>query len=100
MFNLLIYYIKKFLPRKDRISSNFQYRHYLFNELIENIDTSNFENFRILEIGPRDGEDSQRLASLNPKDFFIIDLPNRTKNNLDWIKNLNITPDYLEGNLM
>ena len=85
MINLFIYYLKKFLPRKDRISSNFQYRHYLFNELIENIDTSNFENFRILEIGPRDGEDSQRLASLNPKDFFIIDLPNRTKNNLDWI---------------
>ena len=70
MFNLLIYYLKKLLPRKDRISSNFQYRHYLFNELIENIDTSNFENFRILEIGPRDGEDSQRLASLNPKDFY------------------------------
>lgn len=100
MFNLLIYYFKKFLPRKDRPSSNFQYRHYLFNELKENLDISNFKNFRILEIGPRDGEDSQRLASLNPKDFFIIDLPNRTKNNLDWIKNLNIKPKYLEGNFM
>ena len=43
MINLFIYYLKKFLPRKDRISSNFQYRHYLFNELIENIDTSNFD---------------------------------------------------------
>ena len=49
MFNLLIYYNQKIQGRKDRISSKGQYRHYLFNELIENIDTSNFENFRILE---------------------------------------------------
>ena len=34
-----------------------------------------FENKRILEIGPKHGKDSLLLATLNPSELVLIDLP-------------------------
>ncbi len=100
MFNLIIYYFKKLFGPKQKVDSNFQYRKYLFDELKEIVDFDYFRNKRILEIGPRDGEDSLRLVGFQPKDLVIIDLPNRTQENKKWLDELNVETTYIEGNLM
>ena len=42
----------------------------------------------MLEIGPRDGLDTFRLETLDPKEIVIMDLKNRTEENKHWLKNL------------
>lgn len=81
-FNTIIWQLKK-IPRKTYNKDAFTktaglrnpYRYYLFEELKNNFHENYFSNKRILEIGPKDGEDSLRLASLNPSELILIDLP-------------------------
>ena len=37
-----------------------------------------------MEIGPKDGEDTERLHTLNPKELIMFDLPDKTEQNEKW----------------
>ena len=56
------------------ISGN-DYRYFLFQDLVKNYGKTYFENKKILEIGPRDGEDTLRLDTLKASHISLIDLP-------------------------
>ena len=51
------------------------YRYYLFEELKDLYGSDIFSNKKILEIGPKDGEDTLRLQTLKPASITLIDLP-------------------------
>ena len=86
MFKNFIYYfiwqVKK-IPRKTFAKSKYietlnlrnPYRYYLFEELKDIYGSDSFHNKKILEIGPKDGEDTLRLNSLKPSSITLIDLP-------------------------
>ena len=64
MLNNLIWYllkIKNKITNKNLADFELPYRHYLFNELVQGYPDRYFEGKRVLEIGPRDGEDTFRL---------------------------------------
>ena len=99
----MFHYIKSilyFIFRKSKKNiDNFRYREYLFLELLE-LYPDTFKNKRILEIGPRDGLDTFRLETLDPKEIVIMDLKNRTEENKHWLKNLKVKNSYIEANYM
>ena len=78
----IIWQVKK-IPRKTYAKNQYTethnlrnpYRYYLFEELKQIFGSENFKNKKILEIGPKDGEDTLRLQSLEPKSITLIDLP-------------------------
>ena len=103
MLNTLIWYLIKLknkIIKKQLANSDLPYRHYLFNELLNKYSTNHFEGKRVLEIGPRDGEDTFRLETLNPKEIIIFDLPDKTENNLPWLNNLKVKHTFIEENFM
>ena len=53
------------------------YRRHLFEELMTLAGKEIFHGSRILEIGPRDGLDSLRLATLEPAELVMVDLPEK-----------------------
>lgn len=55
---------------------------------------------RILEIGPKDGLDTKRLASLRPSYLCSIDLPEKTERNKPWIKDTPQPYEYIEANIL
>tara|TARA_Y100001958_G_C21244547_1_gene573784 strand:+ start:1743 stop:2519 length:777 start_codon:yes stop_codon:yes gene_type:complete len=72
------------------------YRYYLFQELVNLYGIEYFKNKKILEIGPKDGEDTLRLETLQPESITLIELP--------LVKNKNhhlnkFYTDYLKSNL-
>ncbi len=86
MIQKLIYYIiwqYKKIERKtykknkyiDTLTLRNPYRYYLFEELKDIFGLDSFENKKVIEIGPKDGEDTLRLQSLKPSSITIIDLP-------------------------
>ncbi|MFX0142093.1 MAG: DUF1698 domain-containing protein [Candidatus Hodarchaeota archaeon] len=62
----------------------------------------NFENKRILEIGPKHGKDSFLLATLKPKELILIDLPSKRSKVDEWFPQLNsiLNSKYIEGNIL
>ena len=103
MLNNLIWYllkIKNKITNKNLADFELPYRHYLFNELVQGYPDRYFEGKRVLEIGPRDGEDTFRLETLNPNEIIIFDLPDKTENNLPWLKKLKIKHTFIEDNFM
>ncbi len=91
MINLLIYYIKKIglLANKDtEAKGDYAYRFHLFQELIQIYGETSFKGKRFLEIGPKDGEDTARLSSLEPSEYYLFDLPDKSAENEKWIENL------------
>jgi len=74
--------IKK-IPRKTYAKNKYiktlnlrnPYRYYLFEELKDIYGSYTFFGKKILEIGPKDGEDTLRLQSLKPASITLIDLP-------------------------
>ena len=87
MFDLFIYYIKKILNKisnKEKFEGTYAYREYLFKDLIENFGTDRFKNKRFLEIGPKDGEDTERLQKLSPEQIILFDLPDKSVQNEEW----------------
>ncbi len=94
MFDLLVYYFKKLLfiiTKKEKAQAQFPYRKYLFDELLTNFGKDQFKNKRFLEIGPKDGEDTARLHKLEPKEFIMFDLPDKSKQNEVWKNSLKDT---------
>jgi SAM-dependent methyltransferase len=75
------------------------YREFLFQDLIKRLDSTRPK--RILEIGPRDGEDTLRLLTLNPDRLVLVDLPDKKDRVNGWLQKLN-TPnvDLVIGNIM
>ena len=59
-----------------------------------------FEGKRILEIGPKHGKDSLLLATLNPSELVLIDLPEKDSMVGAWLSQLSCSTSYLEGNVL
>lgn len=76
------------------------YRKELFGDLLKVAENEYFRETRILEIGPKDGLDSKRLASCSPKELVMIDLPEKRKSNETWLSEVTCKYRYIEGNLM
>jgi SAM-dependent methyltransferase len=56
---------------------------------------------RVLEIGPRDGEDTRRLLTLRPERLVLIDLPNQEAHVRGWLAGLDApNVELLAGNFM
>lgn len=54
----------------------------------------------VLEIGPRDGEDTVRLLSLGPQRMTLVDLPDKEVRVRKWMQDLNISAELIVGNVM
>ena len=57
------------------------------------------ENKRILEIGPKHGQDSLRLAGLKPRELVLIDLPNTDSMIEKWLPTVPCRTTYVQGNV-
>lgn len=54
----------------------------------------------MLEIGPRDGLDSRRLAALQPEELVMVDLPEKRETVAAWLTTIGCPYRYLEANFM
>ena len=87
MVDYPIYILKKLLfrlLRKEKFTGTYAYRKYLFQELTSIFSEDQFKNKRFLEIGPKDGEDTERLYTLNPDEHIMFDLPDKSDQNEKW----------------
>lgn len=56
---------------------------------------------RVLEIGPKDGLDTQRLLTLEAKRLILVDLPRLEASNRAWLKQIDLSRiEYISANLM
>lgn len=56
---------------------------------------------RVLEIGPKDGLDTRRLLTLEPRCLTLVDLPRAEAENRRWLADLpSAAIEYLSANLM
>jgi 2-polyprenyl-3-methyl-5-hydroxy-6-metoxy-1,4-benzoquinol methylase len=55
---------------------------------------------RILEIGPKHGKDSRLLASLNPTELVLLDLPEKRPMIEHWFPDLQCNKTYIQGNIL
>lgn len=76
------------------------YRIHLFEELMALAGRDRFRGARILEIGPRDGLDSRRLAALGPSELVMIELPEKQGVTAPWVDTIPEPKRYIETNLM
>jgi SAM-dependent methyltransferase len=76
------------------------FRVHLFEELLNLAGGQSFRGGRILEIGPRDGRDSTRLASLSPDELVMVDLPEKRGVVAAWLAGIACPNRYLEANFM
>lgn len=76
------------------------YRVYLAEELLSLAGQQSFRGKRILEIGPKDGLDSKRLASLEPSELVMIDLPEKRDQVAKWLTEIRCANRYIEANFM
>lgn len=103
MINFLIYYVKKvmlLINKKNKANEIYPYRFHLFQELIQIYGESYFKNKRFLEIGPKDGDDTRRLMSLEPSKYFLFDLPDKTTENEKWKDNLDSNQELIIKNFL
>ena len=75
------------------------YRALLFEELLAYLGDQ--RPSRVLEIGPKDGLDTRRLLTLEPKRLTLIDLPRTEAANRRWLAEI-ASPaiEYISANLM
>ncbi len=73
------------------------YRQFLFDELTARLHE---KPKRILEIGPRDGEDTRRLSSLAPDTLVLVDLPDKEERVRQWLGRIEGPVELIVGNLM
>jgi SAM-dependent methyltransferase len=71
------------------------YRAYLFEELVAYLGGRRPK--RILEIGPKDGQNTQRLLTLDPERLTLLDLPRLEASNRVWLDRF---LEYVSANLM
>jgi SAM-dependent methyltransferase len=90
---------KRLLNRPDS-PELLMYRVHLFNELLSITGNDYFTGKRILEIGPKDGLDSKRLASLQPAELVMFDLPEKDGAIKEWLPEITGRNRYIVGNFM
>ncbi len=76
------------------------YRVHLFNELMELAGREPFMGKRFLEIGPKDGLDSNRLAQLLPLELVMVELPEKKGQICQWIDKLPCHHKIIYENLL
>ena len=76
--------IKRIILKKPSFKGAYAYRKYLFEEVVDHYGKDKFKNSRILEIGPKDGEDTVRILSLKPKELILFDLPDKAETIQNW----------------
>lgn len=76
------------------------YRVHLFRELLDLAGAEAFTGGRVLEIGPRDGLDSKRIAGLGPAELVMIDLPEKRGVTAAWLPEITCPHRYIEANFM
>lgn len=76
------------------------YRIHLFEELLNLAGREAFQDTQILEIGPRDGLDSKRLAGLKPSKLTMLDLPEKRDVVDIWLQDIDCPHEYMEANFM
>jgi SAM-dependent methyltransferase len=74
------------------------YRGFLFEDLKRRIGTKTPR--RVLEIGPKEGDDTRRLATLGAQNLVLVDLPNQRANIEKWIGDLKAPVEMIYGNFM
>lgn len=75
------------------------YRAYLFEDLMARL--GGRRPARILEIGPKDGDDTRRLAGLAPQQLVLVDLPSQKDRVQQWLPGITEAPvELLIGNIM
>lgn len=75
------------------------YREILFDELRSRL--AGARPLRILEIGPRDGEDTRRLLGLDPERLVLVDLPDKDERVRRWLDAMQATNvELIIGNVM
>jgi SAM-dependent methyltransferase len=75
------------------------YREYLFGELERALGPVRPK--RILEIGPKDGQDTRRLLTLQPERLTLVDLPRMAAQNAAWLGGLAAPQlEYLSANFL
>lgn len=113
----MIRYLKKFIrPLLEKVGllTPFDppnYREVIFKTLTQI--TPDLRGKRVLEIGPKDGKDSKRLASLTPGSLVIMDIPAEYARNItstantpreslpSWFQSLDCPEkSYEEGNIL
>jgi SAM-dependent methyltransferase len=76
------------------------YRRELFAELLVLAGKARFRGARVLEIGPKDGLDSARLATLEPRELVLLDLPEKRADIESWLDEIMCSHRYVEANIM
>jgi SAM-dependent methyltransferase len=75
------------------------YRELLFAELCSYL--GDRRPSRVLEIGPKDGHDTRRLLTLEPKRLTLVDLPRAESTNRQWLVEVPSSAiEYISANLM
>lgn len=103
MKNQLIFYLKKIqflFGIKKKMSEIYPYRAYLFQELVSIYGLDHFKNKRLLEIGPKEGDDTKRLLNLLPSEYILFDLPDKKDDHKNWIHLLNKNNKLLIDNFL
>ena len=103
MLDTPIWYFKKLLRRLrglEPYDGVFAYRKYLFQQLKSEFAEDFFRNKRILEIGPKDGEDTFRLETLNPSEIVMFDLPDKQDVNEKWLAKISVPNSYYVENFL
>ncbi len=72
----------------------------VFQTLRRNGRLDRFRGGRILEIGPKHGEDSRLLAQLEPSELVLLDLPEKEELVRTWVDELAVRPTRMTGNLL
>jgi tRNA (mo5U34)-methyltransferase len=55
---------------------------------------------RVLEIGPKHGEDTALLASLGPAEIVLVDLPEKAARIEEWLPSIPVPTRFLAANLL
>jgi SAM-dependent methyltransferase len=72
----------------------------VFHALKESGWLSGLQGSRILEIGPKHGKDSALLATLEPSELFLIDLPEKDAMVKEWLSTIPCNTRYFQGNIL
>ncbi|MCU0512766.1 MAG: class I SAM-dependent methyltransferase [Anaerolineae bacterium] len=99
MAHLLQRLVRRLRPVAAPPAEPMAYRRYLLQELLTH-SRHDWAGRRLLEIGPRDGLDSQRLAALQPAELVMIDLPEKRDRIQGWLQTIACPYRYLEANYM
>lgn len=83
-----------------RLAEEFNDERVVFRRLHERGFFGGFRGGRILEVGPKHGEDSRLLAGLGPSELVMVDLPWKRELVDSWLAGIAGPKRYVEANLL